>query len=306
MIVVIYTCTLNPSIDYVIQLEEVQLGDLNISSFNDKQPGGKGINVSRMINRFQVRNQALGFLGGFTGQFVADQLKKEKIETNFIWVEEDTRINLKLKGKEETEINGVSPFISEENWKELLLQFTHLKAGDYVVLSGSVPNSLPKDAYSQIAKQAEIKGIHLFVDAKGEALKSILPYRPFLIKPNHHELGEFFGTTIETVDQAVVYGKKLVEQGAKHVIVSMAEKGAILLSAENCYQANVPKGNVVNSVGSGDSLVGGFLATFSETHSIKEAFHYGVASGSATAFSLGLGEKTHIDELYKQIDISTI
>jgi len=302
----IYTCTLNPSVDYVVQTEKVQLGSVNIASFTDKQPGGKGINVSRMLNHFGVSSTALGFIGGFTGDFILSALKKERIHHRFLTIQDDTRINIKLKGKEETEINGVSPFISDQKWSELLTEFDEIKKGDYVVLSGSVPDSLPRDTYAILAKRLKGKGVHLFADAKGDVLKSVIEQSPFLVKPNHHELGELFGVTITSMEEAVKYGQKIIDQGVEHVIVSMAEKGAILLHGKEAFHATVPTGKVVNSVGAGDSLVGGFLATYSQTKDVKASFAYGVAAGSATAFSLGLGTKEKIEELVAQVTIKKI
>lgn len=302
----IYTCTLNPSIDYVVQTDHVQLGSVNMASFTDKQPGGKGINVSRMLHTFDVSNTSLGFVGGFTGDFVLASLDKEGIKHEFLRVEEDTRINIKLKGKEETEINGVSPFISSQKWSDLLHQLEQLQKGDFLVLSGSVPSSLPNDAYSIIAERLKGKGVHLFADAKGEVLRSIIKQAPFLVKPNHHELGELFNVNIDSIEKAIVYGQKIIAEGVKHVIVSMAEKGAILLHGKDVFHATVPTGTVINSVGAGDSLVGGFLAVYSQTSDVEKSFAYGVASGSATAFSLGLGTKEKIDSLVPNVNVKKL
>ncbi|WP_273131096.1 1-phosphofructokinase [Metabacillus sp. HB246100] len=299
----IYTVTLNPSVDYIVKLEAFKLGELNRTTSDSKFPGGKGINVSRVLKRLGVESNALGFIGGFTGKYVEEFLKEEKIETSFIQVAGDTRINIKLKTGDETEINGIGPSISSEVLEQFLEKFKKMNQDDIVVLAGSIPGTLPPTIYNKIMDVCHEKGIKVVADVSGDALKEVVNGNPFLIKPNHHELGELFHTKIHSVNEALLYGKKLVEKGVKHVIVSMAEKGALLVTENASYIANVPKGEVLNSVGAGDSVVGGFLSAISKGSSLEEAFKMGVASGSATAFSLELCTKAEVEKLLPQIEI---
>lgn len=302
----IYTLTLNPSVDYIVQLESFQLGELNRTVTETKFPGGKGINVSRVLNQLGVISKALGFIGGFTGAYIEEYLHNEKIGTDFIKVKDDTRINIKIKTGQETEINAKGPTITERNFQLLKEKITQLTAEDMLVLAGSIPSSLPQTTYEELVKVCKESNAEFVVDAEGELLKHVLPYRPFLIKPNHHELGELFDTTISSCKEAIPYGKKLIEMGAKNIIVSLAEKGAVMITRDMTLVAEVPKGVVKNSVGAGDSMVAGFLATFEKTSNLKEAFRYSVAAGSATAFSLGLCTKEKIEELLQQVHILAI
>jgi 1-phosphofructokinase len=302
----IYTVTLNPSVDYIVSVEHFEIGSLNRTAADTKFPGGKGINVSRVMNRLGVESNALGFIGGFTGTFVEDFLKNEHIQTNFIKVSGDTRINVKLKTEEETEINGQGPIITESHQEEFFEAFYKMNKDDIVVLAGSIPGTLPASIYKKIILICNEKGIKVVADVSGEALKQVVSEKPYLIKPNHHELGELFGTEIKTVEEALMYGKKLIEKGVKHVIVSLAEKGALLITEDYSYAANVPKGKVLNSVGAGDSVVGGFLSALSKNYSFEEAFKLGVAAGSATAFSLELCTKEKIEELLPHIQVKKV
>ncbi len=281
----IYTVTLNPSVDFIVEVEDFQLDGLNRMSKEAKYPGGKGINVSRILQRIGVENTALGFSGGFPGEFILDALKKEGINEAFIPVEEDSRINIKLKTGHETEINGLGPAISTEKMDELLKKLEGMKEGDILVLSGSIPPSLSKDLYHDLTKKFAAKGIQVVVDASGKALMDVVKEHPFLVKPNHHELGELFDTTTETIEGAIHYGRILVAHGAKNVIVSMAGAGALLMNHEGVYSATIPKGTVKNSTGAGDSLVAGFIGKWDQTKDLLQAFQYAVASGSATAFN---------------------
>ncbi|WP_445490994.1 1-phosphofructokinase [Niallia sp. 03133] len=299
----IYTLTLNPSVDYIMELDTVKLGELNRIGNTSKFPGGKGINVSRVLNRMGVSSKALGFVGGFTGNYIVDQLQKENIETSFVEVEEDTRINVKVKADSETELNANGPVISEEKFAELKQKISKLTSDDLLVLAGSIPSTLPKTTYEELVKICHDINISFVVDAEGELLNKVLPYNPFLIKPNHHELGELFDTTITTVEEVIPYGKKLLEQGAQNVIVSLAGDGAVLINEHETIISTVPKGEVKSSVGAGDSMVAGFLAKYHETQDIREAFRYSVASGSATAFSIGLCTKEIVDSLLPQVVI---
>lgn len=271
-----------------------------------KFPGGKGINVSIVLNRMDVKSKALGFVGGFTGDYIADYLNKENIDTDFVQVEEDTRINVKIKTGTETEINARGPAISEENLQDLKMKIGSLSNGDSLVLAGSIPSTLPETTYEELVKICSENGAAFVVDAEGELLKKVLPYKPFLIKPNHHELGEIFDAEFTAPEEVIPYGEKLVEMGAQNVIVSLAGKGAVLITAEAAFIASVPKGEVRSSVGAGDSMVAGFLAAYEKYNDIEKAFQYSVASGSATAFSLGLCTKEKAEELLPQVSIRKI
>ncbi|MFL6560533.1 MAG: 1-phosphofructokinase [Bacillus sp. (in: firmicutes)] len=302
----IYTLTLNPSVDYIVKLESFQLGELNRTVNEAKFPGGKGINVSRVLTQFDTRSKALGFIGGFTGAYIEQFLHNEHIDTDFVRVDEDTRINVKIKTSQESEINAKGPSITEQNFILLKQKIQHLGAEDLLVLAGSIPSSLPKTTYEELVKICRDSGAQFVVDAEGDLLKKVLPYHPFLIKPNHHELGELFDTSITTAEEVIPYGQKLVQMGAKNVIVSLAGAGAVLITSERIFLAEVPKGEVKNSVGAGDSMVAGFLAAYMGTGNIEEAFRYSVASGSATAFSLGLCTKEKVEELLPQVQIKEI
>lgn len=299
----IYTLTLNPSVDYIVQLECFQLGELNRTTRETKFPGGKGINVSRVLSQLGVTSMALGFNGGFTGKYIEDYLQNEKIDTDFIKVREDTRINIKLKTSQETEINANGPMITEENFNMLKEKISGLTKNDLLVLAGSIPSTLPTTTYEELVQICKENEVEFVVDAEGELLKKVLPYHPFLIKPNHHELGELFQTTISSCEEVIPYGKKLIEMGAKNVIVSLAGAGAVFINKEISLVAEVPTGIVKNSVGAGDSMVAGFLAEYQNTRNVKNAFPYSVAAGSATAFSLGLCTKDLIEELLVQVKI---
>jgi 1-phosphofructokinase len=299
----IYTVTLNPSIDYIVEVDDIGLGKINRMKRENKFPGGKGINVSRVLKRLDVESIALGFVGGFTGDFIKNVLKNEKVTSDFVHVEGDSRINIKLKSQLETEINGQGPAISEEKLNQFFYKLKQIKKGDYVVLAGNIPNTLPSDLYEQLTLWGQENGIHIIVDASGKVLLDVVKHRPFFIKPNHHELGDLFDVKITSIEQAIPYGKKLVEMGAQNVGISFAGDGAILITEYSVYVSNVPKGEVINSVGAGDSLVAGFVGTYVKTNNIETAFKLGVASGSATAFSEDLTKREKIEELLNQVKI---
>ncbi|MBI6874252.1 1-phosphofructokinase [Clostridium aciditolerans] len=299
----IYTVTFNPSIDYVIKVENFTAGTVNRVVNENKYAGGKGINVSRVLNNLGIKSKALGFIGGFTGQFIENFLKKEEIYTDFIQVNGDTRINVKLSSNEETEINGSGPNIGEEDLNKLFGKIDALNSEDILVLAGNVQKSLPRNIYSQIQEKVKDKEVKVIVDTTGEALISTLRHKPFLIKPNNHELGEIFNIEIHKKEDIIKYSQKLREMGAQNVIISMAGEGALLISSEGVYHASAPKGIVKNSVGAGDSLIAGFLASYSKTQDINEAFRYGVASGSATAFSMDLCKREDVEKLLVQVKI---
>ena len=292
----VYTVTLNPALDYVIHIEDFQTGEINRTQREEIQFGGKGINVSTVLTRLGVENTALGFLAGFTGQVLAEGLRKNGIQTDFIWLTEGlTRINVKIKAGEETELNGRGPVIPSAALDELFQKLDRLQSGDVLDLSGSIPASLPDDIYQQILRQLEGRGILTVVDAAGELLCAALSYRPFLIKPNHHELGEIFGQTPVTDQALTACAKKLQKQGARNVLVSMAGEGSLLLDETGaCHRLGVPRGTVRNSVGAGDSMVAGFLAGWLKTGDYETAHRMGAAAGSATAFSDGLATEAKV------------
>ncbi|MBC1620164.1 1-phosphofructokinase [Listeria welshimeri] len=302
----IYTITLNPSIDYIVQIDQLHLGELNRMKQDYKLPGGKGINVSRVLNQLNVPSLATGFLGGFTGGFIKDWLKNEGIQTGFVTVKDDTRINIKLKHGEETEINGLGPAISEEETTEFLQMMDKVTAGDIVILSGSVPPSLGNDFYDRIIQICKEKQADFMIDTTGQELLDALPNRPILIKPNHHELAELFGVKLENIEDLIPYGKKCLELGAQHVIVSMAGDGALLFTGEDVYFADALKGELKNSVGAGDSMIAGFVGTYDQTNDPVKSFATGVATGGATAFSTDLAEKDLINELLPQVKVTKI
>ncbi|MEK4510198.1 1-phosphofructokinase [Paenibacillus sp. FSL K6-2524] len=302
----IYTVTLNPSIDYIVEVEDFRLGDLNRMKRDLKLPGGKGINVSRVLNQLGIQNKAIGFLGGFTGRYIEEWLREESISSDFVFVADDTRINIKLKAGHETEINGTGPAIREAEADALVQKLAMLSADDIVILSGSAPPSLGGDFYDKLISVCKQSKAEFVIDTTGTALKEALAHKPLLVKPNHHELAELFGVTINSREEIITYGRKLLEAGAKHVLVSMAGEGALFITGNEVYHANAPKGNVKNSVGAGDSMIAGFVGTLSLTGDLLEAFRAGVASGSATAFSDDLAEREHIEQLRPLIQISQL
>ena len=299
----INTITLNPSLDYIVKVDDFKVGHVNRTSKEDIYPGGKGINVSIVLKNLGVKNRALGFTAGFTGEEIEKLVANHGVDNEFIRLEKGmSRINVKLKSKEESEINGMGPDISKNDIEKLYEKLEALKAGDFVVLAGSIPNSLPDDIYETIMKDFKDKEINFVVDATKDLLLNVLKYKPFLIKPNHHELGEMFNVKLNSKDEIITYAKKLQEIGARNVIISMAGDGAILIEENGEITiSDTPKGTLVNSVGAGDSMVGGFLAGIAENKNIKEAFKIGVATGSASAFSEGLATRDKVEELLKQL-----
>lgn len=295
----VYTVTFNPALDYVVHMTDFRAGEINRTEREEVQFGGKGINVSVVLSHLGIESIALGFLAGFTGQALEKGLRKNGIRTDFIWLPEGlTRINVKIKAGEETEINGQGPAIPASALEELFRKLDQLRDGDVLDLSGSIPASLPDDVYQQILRRLEGRGILTAVDATRELLCAVLPYRPFLIKPNHHELGEIFGQTPVTDQEITGCARRLQERGARNVLVSMAGDGSLLLDeAGNCHKLGVPKGKVRNSVGAGDSMVAGFLAGWLRTGDYGTAHRLGAAAGSATAFSDGLAEGKDIMDL---------
>lgn len=295
----IYTVTFNPAIDYVVRVEDFSLGQVNRSSREEIQFGGKGINVSVMLKHLGTDSCALGFLAGFTGKAIEDGLHRMGIRTDFIHLSQGmTRINVKLKAKEETEINGQGPGISQADFQKLLEQVALLQQGDTLVLAGSIPQSLPDDVYERIIQSLAGKDIQVVVDATRNLLCHVLKYRPFLIKPNHIELGEIFDRTLHTDEEIRECASLLQQRGARNVLVSMAGDGAILLDETGAFhKIAAPKGKVKNSVGAGDSMVAGFLAGYLQSRDYETALRTGAAAGSATAFSEGLAQRDEVQAL---------
>ena len=282
----IYTITFNPSLDYVIQVDHFKPGIINKTKFEEILPGGKGINVSIVLSNLGHESTALGFMAGFTGEEIEHRLESYGAKTDFIHVKKGlSRINVKMKSDEETEINGMGPDIQPEDIQELFNQLDDLTEKDILVISGSIPSTLPDTMYEQIMERVQKKKIKVVVDATNNLLLKVLKYKPFLIKPNNHELGEIFGVEITDKDDVIKYAKKLQEQGARNVLVSMAGDGAVLVTEDGQeFKANAPKGKLKNSVGAGDSMVAGFVYGYLKSNDYKQAFIYGVCTGSASAF----------------------
>jgi len=304
---VIYTITANPSIDYVIQLNQLTTGQVNRVKSDVKLPGGKGINVSRILAALDLPSTALGFIGGFTGDFIQQQLNNELVDCQFTQVPADTRINVKIKDAvEETEINGQGPAIPTAAVDVLKAQLNQLKPGDIVFMSGSLPPNLPASFYKDLVPLIHERQAEFVIDTTGQALLDTLADRPLVIKPNHHELAELFNTTFADHQAIIAAGRQLLTKGAQHVLVSMAGAGALLITPEHAYLGGTPKGTVINSVGAGDSMIAGFVGTFSQHHDALAAFKTSLACGSATAFSEDLATTAKINDLLPHIEITQI
>ncbi|MCR4640132.1 1-phosphofructokinase [Ruminococcus sp.] len=298
----IYTVTFNPAIDYVVQTEKITLGSVNRAASEQIYYGGKGINVSAVLAELGIRSKALGFTAGFTGEAIERGVEAMGIDADFVRLKEGTsRINVKIRAEEETELNGQGPHIDDEALSQLFKKLNRLMDGDTLILAGSIPNSLPSNVYERILEMLSDRDIRTVVDASGELLVNVLKYKPFLIKPNDHELGEIFGVNISTYDGVVEYAVKLQAMGARNVLVSMAGSGAILLCENGrLIKCGVCMGTVKNSVGAGDSMLAGFVAGSAE-NDLEYALKLGTACGGATAFSEGLAKKELIYELLKQL-----
>lgn len=299
----IYTVTFNPALDYVVKVDHFTLGTVNRTEQEDIYCGGKGLNVSTVLAALGYGNTALGFVAGFTGDEIESRVKNLGFRSDFIHVEHGiSRINVKLKSGEETEINGSGPKITKKDLDQLYDKLDCLSKGDVLILSGSIPASLNDDIYERIMEYLDKRGIRIVVDATRDLLSNVLYYHPFLIKPNNHELGEMFGVTLKSVDEIIHYGKLLQEKGAENVLVSMAGDGAVLITEKGeVFTMGVPSGTVKNSVGAGDSMVAGFVAGYLENGSYEHALRLGSAAGSATAFSEGLAGKEDIMKLYNEL-----
>ena len=299
----IYTITFNPALDYIVKMDEFNLGHVNRTTREDVYAGGKGINVSIVLNNLGVDNKALGFIAGFTGDEIERRVKEFGCSTDFVKLKSGmSRINVKMKADVESEINGGGPDISEEALEELYSKLEKLQSGDILVLAGSIPKTLPVDIYERIMDHFGNRGIKFIVDTTGESLLKVLKYKPFLIKPNHHELAELFNVKLNGQDDIIAYGKKLQEMGAENVLISMAGDGAILIKSNGeAVYSKVPKGVLKNSVGAGDSMVAGFIAGYIKNEKLEDGFKMGVATGSASAFSEGLATKDKVEELLAQL-----
>lgn len=297
----IYTVTFNPSLDYMITVENFQLGRTNRTRSERMVPGGKGVNVSTVLQNLGISNTALGFVAGFTGEESVRELEKLGVTSDFVKVEQGlSRINIKFENIESTEINGSGPVIGENEIRQLLGKLENLEQGDVLVLAGSIPGSLPDDVYQRIMQKIQGRGVTTVVDAAGDLLLKVLEYRPFLIKPNLQELEELFGVKLKSRQEIQTYAKRLQEMGAKNVLVSMGGDGALLCAADGeIREAAAPKGTVVNTVGAGDSMVAGFLAEWLNSCDYGSAFFMGIAAGSASAFSENLATQEEIAAVYE-------
>ncbi len=301
----IYTVTLNPSIDYVIKLDHLKTGQINRVNSENVYPGGKGINVSRILKTLGDDNIATGFVSNFTGDFIKNSLSEMNIKSDFIQLDNGfTRINVKIKSDEETEINGGGPEISDEKLGELFDKLSFLKEDDILVLAGSIPSTLKEDLYEKIMNHVKEHNVKVVVDATKNLLLNVLKYNPFLIKPNNHELEEMFNVKLKDESDIITYAKKLQDMGARNVLISRGKDGALLITEDKeVYVSNTPKGDVINSVGAGDSMVAGFISGYLKHNSYKEALKLGAASGSATAFSSDLATNEFINKLIKEISV---
>lgn len=297
----IYTVTFNPSLDYIVSVDNFQQGIVNRTRSEVMFPGGKGINVSIVLKNLGLTSTALGFTAGFTGNEIVRRLDEMGVTHDFIQAHEGmSRINVKIKSNQESEINGQGPVLTKKEMENLYHKLDRLKAGDILVLAGSIPDCIPQTIYMDIMKYLADRNIRIVVDATKSLLMNVISCHPFLVKPNIFELGEVFGVTITDKEEARIYAKKLQDMGAENVLVSMAGNGAVLLAADgHVYEAEAPQGRVVNSVGAGDSMVAGFIAGFIETDDYKEAFLYGLCTGSASAFSEGFAAKEDVEGLIR-------
>lgn len=302
----IYTITVNPSIDYVVQLPHMELGSVNRLAHTANLPGGKGINVSQILNDLEQPNVALGFLGGFTGTFVSDALKAKGLTSHFTEIADNTRINVKIHADEETELNGAGPDITAAEVDKFYEELANLTPDDVVVMSGSLAPSLPDTFYYDIIQKVKAAGANFVIDTTGEALKKTLPSNPLVVKPNNHELAAYYDTTFNSQADIIAAGQRMLSEGAQYVLISMAGDGGLLITPDDVYFSPAPKGHVINSVGAGDSMIGGFVGTFAKTHDAVESFRYGLACGSATAFSEDIATRAKIDEILPLIKIEKL
>lgn len=300
----IYTVTFNPSLDYIVSMDDFKMGMTNRTTGEQIFPGGKGINVSIVLSNLGIENTALGFTAGFTGEQIEKEIQKMGLLTDFIHVDNGiSRINVKLKDYDGTEINGMGPDIDSSCVEQLYQKLEKLGEGDTLVLAGSIPKCLPDSIYSDILERLQNKRVLFVVDATKELLLNVLQYQPFLIKPNNHELGEIFDVTLNTRESVVPHAKKLQEKGARNVLVSMAGEGAVLVDETGgVHMLAAPKGKLVNAVGAGDSMVAGFLAGWTQKKDYEHAFRMGISAGSASAFSEMLATKKEIEQIFDNLE----
>lgn len=298
-----YTVTLNPALDYILQVDDFGIGKINRTKTEKILPGGKGLNVSIVLKNLEIDTVAIGFIAGFTGDELRKQMEQKGVKTEFIKVQNGiTRINVKISSNQETALNGIGPDIDEKDIEELLQKINEITSDDLVILSGNIPKSIPKNIYQIICDILEKNNVTFVVDATRELLIDVLKYKPFLIKPNKEELEETFKVKITTKDELVTYAKKLQDMGAQNVLISLGGDGAILLNKEGkVYYSKAPKGKVINTVGAGDSMVAGFLAGYKKTKDYEQAFKMGIATGSASAFSMDLATAKEVEDLLKDI-----
>ncbi len=299
----IYTVTFNPSLDYIVSVKDFELGKTNRTTKEQMLAGGKGLNVSTVLKNLGIKSITLGFIAGFTGRELQRRAEDDGLCCKFIEMENGmTRINVKMKDFDGTEINGMGPVIDERAVEQLKEQLRELKAGDVLVLAGSIPASMDDSIYRDMMAELSGKGIEFVVDATKDLLLNVLEYHPFLIKPNNHELGELFGVELETRESVVPYAKKLQDMGARNVLVSMAGEGAVLADENGqVLMMPAPKGQLVNAVGAGDSMVAGFIAGWKEKKDFDHAFKMAVAAGSASAFSEGFAVREETEALLKEM-----
>lgn len=302
----IYTVTLNPAVDLILHIKNLQPGEIHRTNREYTFPGGKGINVSRMLQRYNTASTALGFAGGFTGDYIKTALKEEGIFTNFIEISKDTRINVKIKNDLETEINGQGPDLERDEIESFLQLFEEMNSEDYVVLSGSKPVSLPGDFYQIIIHRLQKNKVPFIIDTTGQELLDSLDKKPFLIKPNRKELEEIFPGDYNLRETFIHTGEKLLEMGAQNVMISLGREGSYLFTIDEIYKAEPPKGKKINSVGSGDSMIGAFLARFIKNRDLKDAFYHANLAGTATAFTEDLATWEQIKALEGKINITQI
>lgn len=298
-----YTVTLNPALDYISQVDDFGIGKINRTKTEKILPGGKGLNVSMVLKNLGIDSVAIGFIAGFTGDELRKQMEQKGVKTEFIKVQNGiTRINVKISSNQETALNGIGPDTDEKDIEELLQKINEITSDDLVILSGNIPKSIPKNIYQIICDILEKNNVTFVVDATRELLIDVLKYKPFLIKPNKEELEETFKVKITTKDELVTYAKKLQDMGAQNVLISLGGDGAMLLNKEDkVYYSKAPKGKVINTVGAGDSMVAGFLAGYKKTKDYEQAFKMGIATGSASAFSMDLATAKEVEDLLKDI-----
>ena len=298
----IYTVTFSPALDYIVDLDKLDVGAINRTKKETMLPGGKGINVSLVLSNLRTKSVAMGFVGGFIGKYIEDEMKAHNIESDFVHLNGNTRINVKIKGMVETAINGQGPKVESKDIETLINKLTKLTSKDVLVISGAIPNTLPSDTYERILERIKDQHVQLIVDTTKDTLLKTLPYHPVLVKPNKEELEELFNVKINNDEELVTNAKRLIELGAQNVIVSLGGDGALLVQGNGEYKiTRSPKGKVINTVGAGDSLVAGFIDEYYRSGDINKAFKRGIACGSASAFSENLATLEKVEELEKLI-----